>query len=90
MKSYMKRQFQLPHADEVKKRIESPTSGTAKVIDLKLSKLKPLDLQWLVEACRYVERNNFIKNGFTEAGITEMLDGYVSIWLANEELLYCH
>ena len=74
----MKRQFQLWYADEVKKRIENPTSGSAKVIDLKLSKLKPLGLQWLVEACHYVEKNNFIKNGFTEAGITEILNSYVS------------
>ena len=74
----MKRQFQLWYADEVKKRKENPTSGSAKVIDLKLSKLKPLGLQWLVEACHHVEKNNFIKNGFTEAGITEILNSYVS------------
>ena len=74
IKNYMKRQFQLWYAEEVKKRIENPTSGSAKVIDLKLSKLKPLGLQWLVEACHYVEKNNFIKNGFTEAGITEILN----------------
>ena len=78
VKSYMKHQFQLWYADEVKKRIENPTSGSAKVIDLKLSKLKPLGLQWLVEACHYVEKNNFIKNGFTEAGITKILNSYVS------------
>ena len=49
---------------------------TAKVIDLKINKPKPFNLQWLLEACCYGERN---KNGFTEAGITEILDGYVSI-----------
>ena len=73
IKSFMKRQFQLWYANEVKKRIENPASG-AKVIDLKLSKLKPLGLQWLVEACHYVEKNNFIKSGFTEAGIMEILN----------------
>ena len=67
----MKRQFQLWYANEVKKIIENPASG-AKVIDLKLSKLKLLGLQWLVEACHYVETNNFIKSGFTEAGIMEI------------------
>ena len=50
IKSYMKHQFQLWYADEVK--------GSAKVIDLKLSKPKPLGLQWLVEACHYVEKKH--------------------------------
>ena len=73
IKSFMKRQFQLWYSNEVKKRIENPASGV-KVIDLKLSKLKPLGLQWLVEACHYVEKNNFIKSDFTEAGIMEILN----------------
>jgi len=40
------------------------------VVDLKLTRLKPLGLQWLVDAYSYVERNDFIQNKFSKAGIS--------------------
>jgi len=56
----------------------SDKSGNGKkVVDLKLTRLKPLGLQWLSDACSYVERNDFIQNGFSEAGITSILSPYV-------------
>jgi len=57
----------------VKKKFQDKSSP-AKVIDLKLSILKPLGLKWLEEACHYVEKNNFICNRFAEAGITEAVN----------------
>ena len=77
IKSYMKRLFQLWYAEEVKKQLKG-NSTAAKVIDLKLSILKPLGLKWLEEACHYIERNDFIRNGFAEAGITEVVDSLSS------------
>jgi len=68
----MKHLFQLWYAEEVKKKLKDKSAST-KVIDLKLSILKPLNLKWLEEACNYVERNNFIRNGFAEAGITAVV-----------------
>ena len=65
----MKHLFQLWYADETKKKLNDKTSQ-AQVINLKLSILKPLGLKWLEEACHYVERNDFIHNGFAETGIS--------------------
>lgn len=73
LKDQMKRQFHHWYSKEVEKRIRNATNEDDKVIDLKLSQLKPLGFSWLKEACAYVEQNDFIKNGFIEAGITEAL-----------------
>ena len=75
----MKRHFQQWYSEEVEKRIKSSATDDEKLIDLKLSRLKPLGLKWLVEACSYVEMNDFIKNGFLEAGITTVLPSYSNI-----------
>ena len=79
LKDQMKKQFHYWYAEEVKKKLKA-TPGTGnnnKVVDLKLTRLKQLGLQWLVDACSYVERNDFIQNGFSEAGITSTLSPYV-------------
>ena len=75
----MKSQFHQWYSEEVEKRIKSSATDDEKVIDLKLSQLKPLRLKWLVEACSYLEMNDFIKNGFLEAGITTVLSSYSNI-----------
>ena len=46
-------------------------------MDLKFSRLEPLGLQWLVNACSYLQKRDFIKNGFSQSGITSALDSYV-------------
>ena len=79
LKDQMKRHFQQWYSEEVEKRIRSPASDDEKLIDLKLSWLKPLGLKWLIEACSYIEMNDFIKNGFLEAGITTVLSTYSNI-----------
>ena len=67
LKDQMKRQFQQWYSEEVEKRIRSSASDDERLIDLKLSRLKPLGLKWLVEACSYISMNYFIRNGFLEA-----------------------
>ena len=70
IKSHMKHVSALACRQSQK---EKDNSTPAKVIDLKLSILKPLGLKWL-EACHYVERNGFIRDGFAEAGITDAVN----------------
>lgn len=72
----MKRLFQLWYSEEVEKRIKSSANNDEKLIDLKLSQLKPLGLKWLVEACCHLKMNDFIKNGFLEAGITAVVSSH--------------
>jgi len=74
LKDQMKRQF---HSKEVEKRVKDSKTEDGKVIDLKLSELKLLGFKWLKEACAYVEKHDFINNGFIEAGITEVLSSCV-------------
>ena len=76
LKDQMKRQFHQWYSEEVEKRINNSATDAEKLVDLKLSRLKPLRLKWLVEACSYVEMKDFIKNGFFEAGITAALSSY--------------
>lgn len=75
-KDQMKRQFHHWYAEEVQKKIKDSV-GDKKIVDLKLSRLKPLGLQWLVNACSYVQRSDFIQNGFSEAGISSALTSYI-------------
>jgi len=75
LKDQMKWQFHLRYAEEVQKKIED--SAGDKTVDLKLSRLKPLGLQWLVNTSSYLQRNDFIQNGFSEAGIISALTSYI-------------
>ena len=77
LKDQMKKQFHLWYAGEIKKKMSDKSGNGKKIVDLKLTRLKPLGLQWLSDACRYVERNDFIQDGFSEAGITSTLSLYV-------------
>ena len=44
--------------------------GTKKLIDLRMSAVKPLGASWIVSACSYVKNNpEIIMNGFKESGI---------------------
>ena len=52
----MKRQFHQWYSKEVEKRVKDAKTEDSKVIDLKLSELKPLGFKWLKEACAYVEK----------------------------------
>ena len=54
LKDQMKRQFHHWYADEVQKKIKGSAVSENKIVDLKLSRLKPLGLKWLVNACSYL------------------------------------
>ena len=56
LKDQMKRQFHQWYSKEVEKRVKDAKTEDGKVIDLKLSELKPLGFKWLKEACAYVEK----------------------------------
>ena len=57
LKDQMKRVSPMV-SEEVEKRINSSATDAERLVDLKLSRLKPLGLKWLVEACSYVETND--------------------------------
>ena len=66
----MRESFHSWYANEVLKQ-----QGEYKLINLKLSTLKPLGAQWFVHAFKHVSQNNqIIKNGFDEVGITSKLN----------------
>jgi len=73
----MKKHFHHWYAGEVNKKLRDTGNDNNKVIDLKLIRLKPFGLQWLVDACSYIEHNDLIQNGFSEAGITAKLSPYI-------------
>ena len=77
LKDQMKRQFHHWYADEVQKKMKGSAVSENKIVDLKLSRLKPLGLKWLVNAYSYLQNIHFIQNGFAEAGITSALGSYI-------------
>ena len=68
IKHHMRESFQSWYANEILKR-------EYKLINLKLSTLKPLVAQWFVCAFAHVSKNNqIIKNSFNEVAITSKLN----------------
>ena len=66
----MRESLQSWYANEVLKQ-----QGEYKLINLKLSTLKPLGAHWFKRAFEHVSQNNqIIKNGFNEVGITSKLN----------------
>ena len=55
LKDQMKRQFHQWYAKEVEKKVKDAKTEDGKVIDLKLSELKPIGSKWLKEACAHVD-----------------------------------
>ena len=77
LKDHMKNSFQQWYATQVKINLEENKSDV-QPIDLRLSVLKPLGFQWLMDACFYIQsKKEMIVNGFHEAGITDTLAGIV-------------
>ena len=72
IKEHLKSSFQLWYANQVS--IQLDQGGVRKPIDLRLSVVKPLGAQWFMNAFAHVKNHcDIIKNGFHEAGITDML-----------------
>lgn len=72
IKDHLKKSFQDWYAGEVLKQMQI-SKENSKPIDLRLSFLKPLGLQWLINAWRYIQTTDFARNGFQEAGIADIL-----------------
>lgn len=72
IKDKLRMEFQLWYAGEIRQQKESNQPQT--LVDLKLSRMKPLGAQWFVEAFAHVQNNpGIIINGFKEAGIDNVL-----------------
>ena len=70
-KEFLRRKFQQWYSDQVYTQIKNGTSEKAAVnVDLKLSIIKPLGAQWLIDLYDYFKSNtDIIQNGFKGAGI---------------------
>ena len=76
VKDHLKGSFQDWYAAGVCRKILTG-DGNRNVIDLRLSLLKPLGLQWLESACTYIQTTDFVRNGFHAAGVTEAISDVV-------------
>ena len=71
-KDFMRRKFQWWYSNIVHQQLEN---GTEEEVDTRLSVMKPLSAQWIIEMFNYfVTHPSIVINGFREAGITEILD----------------
>ena len=79
----MRESLQSWYANEVLKQ-----QGEYKLINLKLSTLKPLGAQWLERAFKHVSQNNqIIKNGFNEVGITSKLNRHLYVQIYTSKII---
>ncbi len=71
VKDCLKRFFQLWYALQVEKQIRK---NPGKPIDLRLSVIKPIHAQWLIDAYDYIKcRPDIVINGFKAAGILDKI-----------------
>ena len=70
-KDFLRSQFKDWYAHEVCSNLEEDDSS---MVDLKLSRIKPLHAQWLVALYNHIKSNpDIVKNGFKKAGILDCL-----------------
>ena len=80
-KDFLKAKFQEWYSTQVMEQLEGQDCDNIEAteiqpIDLRMSVLKEVGAQWLVEMAKYFEENpQLIVNGFIRAGITGALDG---------------
>ena len=77
-KQLMKKEFITYYSDAVKQQLESGINLEDVEVDFRLSVLKPLHAQWLVNMCNIfsTERERLvISKGWKKAGISVLLDG---------------
>ena len=69
-KEFLRSKFQTWYASQVSIQVQSGST----IIDLKLSTMKPLGANWLIEIHDYFKkRPEIIMNGFKAAGIVDVL-----------------
>ena len=69
VKAFLRKKFQDWYAKEVFTQIEE---GRVEMVDLRLSTVKPLGAQWMVDVFNYFKTNtgiNIIKNGYKSASV---------------------
>ena len=72
VKDFLRGKFQKWYSLEVKKGYCQP--GNVVPVDLRMSTMKPLGAGWLVGAYNYIKgKDSMVKNGFTAAGITDII-----------------
>ena len=70
-KDFLRSQFTDWYAHEVCSNLEEEDSS---IVDLKLSRIKPLHAQWMVTLYNHIKSNpDIIKNGFKKTGILDSL-----------------
>lgn len=74
----MKQSFHSWYASQVKLQIDGQSgdlqSKSLQPVDLRLSVMKPLHAQWIIEAYNYIKNNpELVVNGFYAAGILDKL-----------------
>jgi len=70
-KDFLRKQFQVWYSQQVEKNIREKA---VKVVDTKMSIMKPLGAKWLEMLYNYLQKNESLAiNGFKAAGISDML-----------------
>ena len=68
VKDHLRSQFQAWYAQELCSQLQEHEER--KLVDLRMSVVKPLSARWMVSTCEYIKgKPEIIKNGFKEAGI---------------------
>ena len=69
--AFLRQQFQEWYAQEICRQMNGEEIGP---VDLKLSVMKPLGVQWMIKLFDYLKLNlDIIQNGFKGVGITDFL-----------------
>ena len=70
VKNFLRQQFENWYATQVFQQFKR---GDNSAVDLKMSVVKPLGAQWIIDAINYLKRNpNIVINGFRSTGIFEL------------------
>lgn len=71
VKNFLRQRFENWYATQVCQQLKS---GDNSAIDLKMSVVKPLGAQWIIDDINYLKRNpNIVINGFRGTGIFELV-----------------
>ena len=72
IKSHLQSSFQAWYSSQVKKQMQEAPGSSLTPIDTRLSIIKPVHVQWLIDAYNYIKSQpESIINGFKAAGILE-------------------
>ena len=70
VKDFMRGQFQHWYSNQVCERLAKDTANSDISVDLRMSIVRPIEAQWLINMFNYFqEKPTIIVNGFTKSGI---------------------